>query len=93
MAQNKKVTELLVDLFCDESIDFKSILKNLAKECPNDVARAYEEFKNPALDERIDSLLLLGRKMDAIKRHRELFGSDLREAVAYCDKRLEILKG
>lgn len=87
MDQNKRVIGLLIDLFCDESVDFKVILKKVAKECPNDVARAYEEFKDPALDETIDSLLKIGRKIDAIKRHRELFSSSLKEAKAYCDAR------
>lgn len=31
-------------------------------------------------DERIEELLRTGRKSEAIRRHRELFGSDLNEA-------------
>lgn len=38
------------------------------------------------LDEQIDALIRAGRKIHAIKRHRELYGTDLRQARLAIDE-------
>lgn len=82
--------KLCIDLLCSEGVDWKRVVQLIAKRHPKAVADAIYDMDK---DIEIDKLILMERKIAAIKKYREVHGVTLKEAKDAVEARMDEIAG